>query len=45
LWIHSYSSTDITLKIISRDRGREVLEEIGIIPKYSGTIIQNALTR
>lgn len=40
-WIHSYSSGDITLKFVSRHRGREGIEEIGIIPKYSGTIIHD----
>jgi transposase len=39
--VHSYSSGEITLKFFNRHRGREGIDEIGIIPKYSGTLIHD----
>jgi hypothetical protein len=40
-WVHSYSSGDITLKLVHRHRGREAIDEINIIPKYTGTLIHD----
>lgn len=40
-WIHVYSAGDITLKFLHRKRGTEAIEEINIIPRYSGTIIHD----
>jgi hypothetical protein len=40
-WIHVYSAGDITLKFLHRGRGTEAMEEINIIPRYSGTIIHD----
>lgn len=40
-WIHVYSSGDITLKILHRKRGIEAIEDIGVIPRYSGVIIHD----
>lgn len=40
-WVHSYSSGYVTLKFVHRHRGREGIEEIGIIPKYTGTLIHD----
>lgn len=40
-WIHVYSAGDITLKFLHRKRGTEAMEEINIIPRYSGTIIHD----
>lgn len=40
-WIHVYSAGDITLKFLHRKRGREAIDEINIIPRYSGTIIHD----
>lgn len=40
-WIHVYSSEDLTLKFLHPKRGREAIEEINIIPRYSGTIIHD----
>lgn len=40
-WIHVYSAGDITLKFLHRRRGLDALEEINIIPRYSGTIIHD----
>jgi hypothetical protein len=40
-WIHVYSAGDITLKFLHRKRGTEAIDEINIIPRYSGTIIHD----
>lgn len=40
-WIHSYSYGEITLKFIHPDRGKKAIDDIGIIPKYGGTIIHD----
>ena len=40
-WIHVYSAGDITLKFLHRKRGTEAIEDINIIPRYSGTIIHD----
>jgi hypothetical protein len=40
-WVHSYSSGEITLKFVHRHRGREAIEAIGIIPKYTGILIHD----
>lgn len=40
-WIHVYSSGDITLKFLHPKRGKEAIEDIGIIPHYSGEIIHD----
>lgn len=40
-WIHSYSAEDITLKFLHPKRGTEAIEEINIIPRYSGVIIHD----
>lgn len=40
-WVHVYSAGDITLKFLHRKRGGEAIEEIGIIPRYGGTIIHD----
>jgi transposase len=40
-WIHVYSSGDITLKFLHRRRGLEAMEDINIIPRYSGIIIHD----
>jgi transposase len=40
-WIHVYSAGDITLKLLHRRRGTEAINEINIIPRYSGTIIHD----
>jgi hypothetical protein len=40
-WVHSYSSGEITLKFVHRHRGREAIEDIGIIPKYKGDIVHD----
>ena len=43
-WIHVYSAGDITLKFLHRRRGKEAIEDIGIIPRYGGAIIHDCLS-
>jgi len=40
-WIHVYSAGDITLKILHKNRGTEAIDDINIIPRYSGVIIHD----
>ena len=40
-WIHSYSAEDITLKFLHKKRGTEAINEINIIPRYSGVMIHD----
>ena len=40
-WIHVYSGGDITLKRLHPKRGREAIENIGIIPRYGGVVIHD----
>lgn len=40
-WIHVYSAGDITLKFLHKKRGTEAIEDINIIPRYSGTMIHD----
>lgn len=43
-WVHSYSYGETTLKFLHPKRGREAIEDIGIIPKYSGTLVHDSWT-
>ena len=40
-WIHVYSSGDITVKMLHLKRGREAIEDFGIIPRYGGVVIHD----
>jgi len=40
-WIHVCSAGDITLKFLHPKRGREAIEDIGIIPRYGGVVIHD----
>ena len=40
-WVHVYSAGDITLKFLHRKRGKEAIDYIGIIPRYSGIIVHD----
>ena len=40
-WIHIYCANDITLKFLHKSRGKAAINDIGIIPKYGGTIIHD----
>lgn len=40
-WIHVYSSNDLTLKFLHRNRGKAAVEAVNIIPRYDGAIIHD----
>lgn len=40
-WIHVYSSGGLTLKCLHHKRGKEAIESIGIIPRYTGVIVHD----
>ena len=40
-WIHVISGGDITLKFLHPKRGKEAIEDIGIIPRYGGVIVHD----
>jgi transposase len=40
-WIHVYSAGNMTLKFLHRKGGTEAINDINIIPRYSGTIIHD----
>jgi transposase len=40
-WVHVYSSGEITLKFVNQRRGKQAIEEIGIIETYTGVIIHD----
>ena len=40
-WIHICSSGDVTLKFLHEKRGKEAIEDIGVIPRYGGTIVHD----
>ncbi|MCP5090195.1 MAG: IS66 family transposase [Gammaproteobacteria bacterium] len=40
-WIHVCSSGEITLKFLHPKRGREAIEDIGVIPRYGGVVIHD----
>ena len=40
-WIHVYAGGEITLKRLHRKRGKEAMEDIGIIPRYGGIIVHD----
>jgi transposase len=40
-WLHVYSAGDITIKVLHRNRGSTAMEDINIIPRYSGVIIHD----
>lgn len=40
-WLHVYSACDITVKILHRNRGSTAMDDINIIPRYSGVIIHD----
>ena len=42
-WIHVYSVGDIVLLFLHPKRGSCAMEDIGILPKYAGTIIHDCL--
>ena len=40
-WLHVVTDGSLTLKFLHRKRGREAIEEIGIIPRYTGTLVHD----
>ena len=40
-WIHTYGYGDITLQFLHPSRGREAIDEIGILEKYKGIIVHD----
>lgn len=40
-WLHVVTDGSLTLKALHRRRGREAIEEIGIIPRYTGTLVHD----
>ena len=40
-WLHVVSDGSLTLKFLHRRRGREAIEAIGIIPRYTGTLVHD----
>lgn len=40
-WIHVCSAGEITLKFLHPKRGREAIEQFGVIPRYGGVIIHD----
>jgi transposase len=40
-WVHSYSSHDITLKLLHRKRGKDAMAEFNIIPRYGGVLVHD----
>lgn len=40
-WIHVYSSGEITLKFLHKNRGKKAIEDFGLIPLYGGIIVHD----
>lgn len=40
-WIHVYSSGEITLKFLHKNRGKKAIEDFGLIPLYHGIIVHD----
>jgi transposase len=40
-WIHVHAAGNVTLKLLHRRRGREAIEDTGILPLYGGAIIHD----
>ena len=40
-WLHVLTDGSLTLKRLHRRRGREAIEEIGVIPRYAGTLVHD----
>ncbi len=40
-WLHVVTDGSLTLKFLHRKRGKEAIEDIGIIPRYTGTLIHD----
>ncbi len=40
-WLHVVTDGSLTLKFLHRKRGKEAVDEIGIIPRYTGTLVHD----
>ena len=40
-WLHVLTDGSLTLKFLHRKRGREAIDEIGVIPRYAGILIHD----
>ncbi len=40
-WIHVHSSGDLTLKFLHEKRGKNAVDDIGILPRYGGVVIHD----
>ena len=40
-WLHVITDGSLTCTFLHRKRGREAIEEIGIIPRYTGTLVHD----
>ena len=40
-WLHVVTDGSLTLKFLHRRRGKEAIEAIGIIPRYTGTLVHD----
>jgi len=40
-WLHVLTNGSLTLKFLHRKRGREAIEQIGLIPAYRGTLVHD----
>ena len=40
-WLHVITDGSLTLKFLHRKRGKEAIEDIGIIPRYTGTLVHD----
>ena len=40
-WLHVVTDVSLTLKFLHKKRGKEAIEEIAIIPRYTGTLVHN----
>lgn len=43
-WIHSYSSEELTLKLLHKKRGKEAMDDFNIIPRYGGAVVHDCWT-
>ena len=40
-WVHTYSSGDLVLQFIHPSRGREAINDIGILERYGGVVVHD----
>lgn len=43
-WVHSAGTTTLTLYRTHRKRGREALDDMGVLPRYAGVAVHDAYT-